>query len=102
MSDIRKLLGPVRKLHEKIRATVIEACERATLGEMAKVVSEQEGDTIFALDRVSEEVLVDYFEREVAPLARQHRGAQMFSVGPLEDHPATPPAVEGGLPMGGH
>ena len=69
MNDIRELLGPVRKLHEKIRATVVEACERATLGEMAKVVSEQEGDTIFALDRVSEEVLVDYFEHEVAPVA---------------------------------
>ena len=53
MSDIRKLLGPVRKLHEMIRAVVIEACERATLGEMSKVVSEQEGYTIFALDRVS-------------------------------------------------
>ena len=69
MSDIRKLLGPVRKLHEKIRATVIEACERATLGEMTKVVSEQEGDTIFALDRVSEEVLIEFVEHEVAPVA---------------------------------
>jgi fructose-1,6-bisphosphatase/inositol monophosphatase family enzyme len=69
MSDIRELLGPVHKLHKKIRAAVVEACERATLGEMAKVVSEQEGDTIFALDRVSEEVLVDFFEHEVAPIA---------------------------------
>jgi len=69
MSDIQKLLGPVRKLHEKIRATVIEACERATLGEMTKVVSEQEGDTIFALDRVSEEVLIEFVEHEVAPVA---------------------------------
>ena len=69
MSDIRELLGPVRKLHENIRATVIEACERATPSEMAEVVSEQEGDTIFALDRVSEEVLIDFFEHEVAPIA---------------------------------
>ena len=38
MSDIRKLLGPVRKLHETIRAVVVEACEQATLGEMARVV----------------------------------------------------------------
>ena len=68
MSDIRKLLDPLRKLHEKIRASVIEACEHATMGEMAKVVSEQEGDTIFALDRVSEEVLVEFFEHEVAPI----------------------------------
>ena len=69
MSDIRKLLDPVRRLHEKIRASVVEACEHATSSELATVVSEQEGDTIFALDRVSEELLIDFFEREVAPVA---------------------------------
>src|SRR5829696_6282090 len=67
--DIRQLLGPIRALHETIRASVVEACERATSGELATVVSEQEGDTIFALDRVSEELLIDFFEREVVPLA---------------------------------
>ncbi|HEX6718690.1 MAG TPA: hypothetical protein VF088_16405 [Pyrinomonadaceae bacterium] len=67
--DIRKLLKPVRRLHETIRASVVEACERATSGELATVVSEQEGDTIFALDRVSEELLIDFFEREAAPFA---------------------------------
>ena len=69
MKDIRTLLEPVRRLHETIRASVVEACERAVSGELAEVVSEQEGDTIFALDRVSEEVLIDFFEREVAPHA---------------------------------
>ena len=67
--DIRQLLDPLRRLHEQIRASLIEACERATSGELATVVSEQEGDTIFALDRVSEELLIDFFEREVAPHA---------------------------------
>ena len=67
--DIRKLLQPLRSLHETIRASVVEACERATSGELATVVSEQEGDTIFALDRVSEELLIDFFEREIASLA---------------------------------
>ena len=67
--DIRQLLGPIRALHEKIRASVVEACERATSGEMATVVSEEEVDTIFALDRVSEDLLIDFFEREVAPSA---------------------------------
>lgn len=67
--DIRQLLDPVRRLHEQIRASVVEACERATLDQLASVVSEQEGDTIFALDRVSEELLIDFFEREVATLA---------------------------------
>ena len=67
--DVRKLLDPVRRLHEKIRASVVEACERASSVELAAVVSEQEGDTIFALDRVSEQYLIEFFEREVAPVA---------------------------------
>ncbi len=69
MTDIRTLLGPLRRLHETIRASVVEACECASSGELAKVVAEETSDTIFALDRVSEEVLIDFFEREVAPLA---------------------------------
>ena len=69
MTDVRKLLEPIRYLHERIRASVVAACERATSDELAKVVKEEEGDTIFAVDRVSEELLVDFFEREVAPTA---------------------------------
>src|SRR5690242_14803024 len=65
--DIRKLLTPLRELHEQIRANVVEACERASINDLAQVVSEEEGDTIFALDRVSEELLIDFFDREVAP-----------------------------------
>jgi hypothetical protein len=67
--DIQNLLKPLRRLHEQIRASVVEACERASSPELATVVSEQQGDTIFALDRVSEELLIDFFEREVAPHA---------------------------------
>ena len=67
MVDVRKLLGPIRDLHERIRASVVAACERETSEGLAKVVKEEEGDTIFAVDRVSEELLVDFFEREVAP-----------------------------------
>ena len=65
-NDVLKLLDPVRRLHEKIRRSVVEACERARPGELATVVSEQEGDTIFALDRVSEELLIEFLEREAA------------------------------------
>ena len=69
MTDIRTLLEPLRRLHETIRAAVVEACERAASDELAKVVAEEESDTIFAIDRVSEEVLIDFFEREVASRA---------------------------------
>jgi hypothetical protein len=45
MADVRKLLGPIRYLHERIRASVVAACERETSEELAKVVKEEEGDT---------------------------------------------------------
>ena len=67
--DPRWLLEPVRRLHERIRAAVVEACERQGLESLAKVEREEEGDTIYAVDRVSEELLVEFFEREVAHAA---------------------------------
>jgi fructose-1,6-bisphosphatase/inositol monophosphatase family enzyme len=67
MADVHKLLAPIRELHEHIRRTVVEACERATADELSRVVADEEGDTIFAVDRVSEEVLVDFFEQQIAP-----------------------------------
>jgi len=67
MADVRALLTPIRELHERIRSAVVEACEGAAVDELARVVKEEEGDTIFAVDRVSEELLLEIFEREVAP-----------------------------------
>ena len=64
--DVRALLEPVRRLHELIRAAVVEACERASLEELSEVERDGEGDTIYAVDRVGEELLVEFFEREVA------------------------------------
>lgn len=66
MKDVRALVAPVRQLHERIRAAVVEACERSAVEELAQVVKEEEGDTIFAVDRVSEELIVEFLEREVA------------------------------------
>jgi hypothetical protein len=68
MADVHTLLAPIRELHERIRAAVVAACESAALEELSRVVQEDEGDTIFAVDRVSEELLVDFFAREVAPV----------------------------------
>jgi fructose-1,6-bisphosphatase/inositol monophosphatase family enzyme len=61
------LLGPIRELHERIRQTVVQACERASVDELSRVVADEEGDTIFAVDRVSEEVLIAFCESEIAP-----------------------------------
>jgi fructose-1,6-bisphosphatase/inositol monophosphatase family enzyme len=69
LSDVSALLGPIRELHASIRDAVVAACEAAALDEMAQVSRESEGDTIYAVDRVSEERIVEFFEREVAPRA---------------------------------
>jgi fructose-1,6-bisphosphatase/inositol monophosphatase family enzyme len=64
---VAALLGPLRALHERIRDTVVVACESAAAG-MARVVEdESEGDTAYAVDKVGEEELVGFLERELAP-----------------------------------
>ena len=45
---------------------MVTACEAASVEELAAIASEAAGDTIYAIDRVSEDLLIDYFEREVA------------------------------------
>src|SRR5215207_6256449 len=67
MNTIHDLLSPIRELQEEVRRAVVDACERASLDELSGIVAEEAGDTIYAVDRVSEETLVDFFSREVAP-----------------------------------
>lgn len=69
MADTQALLTPIKHLHERIRTAVVAACETSLSEELARVVKEEEGDTIFAVDRVSEQLLVEFFEHEVAPTA---------------------------------
>ena len=64
--ELRTLLPLIRTLHETIRDGVVAACERSTTGALAAVAREEEGDTIYAVDRVSEDLLIDFFEREIA------------------------------------
>ena len=69
MNTPSDLLSPIRELQEEVRRAVVEACERASLDELSGIAAEEEGDTIYAIDRVSEETLVEFFSREVAPRA---------------------------------
>ena len=71
-AEVRWLLEPLRRIHEEIRAAVVAACEEAVREQsehLAEVAEEAEGDTIYAVDRVSEERLVHLFESEIAPVA---------------------------------
>jgi len=62
------LLAPIRRLHEQIREAIVEASEQATFEDMSQIAHDSEGDTIYAIDRVGEDLLTEFFEREVAPL----------------------------------
>lgn len=66
--DVVALLAPLRRLHERVRDEVVATCERADLEDLARVDDDNSaGDTIYAIDRVSEELLLEFFEQEVAP-----------------------------------
>ncbi len=66
-SSIHDLLQPIRQLHEQIRDAVVAETERAALTELSEIAKEEAGDTIYAIDRVSEERLIDFFASEIAP-----------------------------------
>jgi fructose-1,6-bisphosphatase/inositol monophosphatase family enzyme len=68
-NDPHSLLKPLQRLHELICSAVVEACERSAVESLAAIAQEEEGDTIYAVDRVSEELLIEFFEREIAPYA---------------------------------
>ena len=49
-----------------VRETVVAACESASVDQLSEIVADGEGDTIFSIDRVSEETVIDFFETEIA------------------------------------
>jgi hypothetical protein len=66
MTDILDFVEPLLRLHDWIRGLVISACEQQASAELAKVVEDGAGDVTYAIDRVSEEALIDWFSREIA------------------------------------
>lgn len=61
-----ELLKSILRLHKQIRDSVVAACENASLESLSSIAKEEEGDTIYAIDRVSEELLVGFVSREIA------------------------------------
>ncbi|MEO7085067.1 MAG: inositol monophosphatase family protein [Gemmatimonadaceae bacterium] len=59
MSDARLLLDPIRRLHDRIRDAVVDACIAQSTDALATVDAEEASDTIYRIDRVSEEILID-------------------------------------------
>ena len=66
MTGPESLLAPILSVHESIRDDVVEACARQTAEQLAAIAGD-EGDTIYAVDRVGEDALV----RGLAQLAHR-------------------------------
>jgi fructose-1,6-bisphosphatase/inositol monophosphatase family enzyme len=66
LNDIRSLFEPIMRLHAMVRETVVAACESAPADQLSEIVADGEGDTIFSIDRVSEETVIKFFETEIA------------------------------------
>lgn len=67
MSGVTDLLDPIRRIHERVRDAVVAASEQADVDQLAEISDdESQGDTIYAIDRVSEELLVQLFAEELA------------------------------------
>lgn len=68
--DVRDLLEPIRRIHERVRDAVVRESEQAEVDQLAEISDdESQGDTIYAIDRVSEELLVQLFAEELAQIA---------------------------------
>jgi fructose-1,6-bisphosphatase/inositol monophosphatase family enzyme len=65
-SNVAGLLEPIRRIHENIRSTIVSGFERSNLDELASVAKDDEGDTLYHIDRLGEEPLRGLFEEEIA------------------------------------
>ena len=65
-TQINNLLKQIIQLHNLIRDAVIQATETAVLEEMSAIAHDGVGDTIYAVDKVSEALLIDFFAKNVA------------------------------------
>jgi lipoate-protein ligase B len=53
--DLNDLAQEIRKLHDRIRTSVVNTCENARLEELSEIEQDTAGDTIYGIDRISED-----------------------------------------------
>ena len=62
MADIQQLLEPIRTIHGRVRDAVVAACERQDVAELSGVDREAASDTIYSIDVIGEETILNLFE----------------------------------------
>jgi len=60
------LLESILNIHAAIRDEVVAACEHSAESDLSQIASDDAGDTIYAIDRISEERLIELFESQIA------------------------------------
>lgn len=68
MSDVESLLRLLQSLQRDIRDAVVLACSEQSLAELGAVADDGPGDTIYRIDKVSEEVLVERIDAAAGAL----------------------------------
>ena len=66
LTDADEILDRVRRIHAAIRDQVVEASEQQAVDELAAADDSHHGDTIFAIDRISEELLLKLVAEHLA------------------------------------
>lgn len=66
MADASWLLEPIRAIHEEVRRAVVSACDRSSQRQLSEIAEDGAGDTIYAIDRISDSLLTRLFEERVA------------------------------------
>ncbi|MFT5125681.1 MAG: hypothetical protein ACI9TH_003968 [Kiritimatiellia bacterium] len=59
MDKLNEWIEPIKAMHARIRDAVVAACEATAMDQLADADTDQEGDIIYAIDRVSEEHLLE-------------------------------------------
>ena len=77
MNASHRLLKPLRDVHRNLRAAITRACIERSTEELAQVADDGEGDTLFAIDKISEALLLD----ELGPVASAHGGIVLVAEG---------------------
>ena len=69
MIDPSAFIDPLLRAQAALRDDVVAACEEAGGRALDAIARDDAGDTLYEIDRVGEERLVELFERELAPIA---------------------------------
>jgi fructose-1,6-bisphosphatase/inositol monophosphatase family enzyme len=63
-----RVLPVIKRLHRRIRREVLDACRRLAAEELSSVAGDAGGDTLYALDHLSEALLFEELGRDAAAL----------------------------------